>query len=77
MGQLDEVAISTIQSSKYPEGNGKIYKADGSVYLGEWKQGKAHGNGVYIMKDGSYYEGAFQHNMADGQGKFNSKGFNY
>lgn len=47
-----------------------MYKCDGSIYIGEWKLGKAHGHGVYIIKDGSYYEGNFHHNSADGEGKY-------
>ena len=44
---------------RFPSGFGKIYKEDGSIYLGNWEKGKANGNGVYIVKDGSYYEGNF------------------
>jgi hypothetical protein len=42
-----------------PSGYGKMYKEDGSLYIGEFSKGKAEGQGVYIFTDGSYYQGKF------------------
>jgi hypothetical protein len=30
---------------------------DGDVYIGDWKNSKAHGKGIYICKNGSKYTG--------------------
>ena len=32
---------------------------DGSVYTGEWKEGKRHGQGTFVWADGSQYVGKF------------------
>lgn len=32
-----------------------MYKANGSLYVGELKNGEANGYGYYFMKDGSYF----------------------
>jgi len=45
------------QQTKTPQGYGKIYKTDGSIYLGSWSRGKAEGKGLFIQNDGSFYEG--------------------
>ena len=42
-----------------------MYKVDRSLYIGFFKNGKAHGKGAYIFADGSYYEGDFVNNSAE------------
>ena len=42
--------------------------ADGSVYEGEWKEGKYHGRGVMRSADGAVYEGEFQGGKMHGVG---------
>jgi hypothetical protein len=44
-----------------------MYKADKSLFLGHFVDGKAHGEGVYIMSNGSYYEGNFENNTASSE----------
>ena len=46
-----------------PGGFGKLYKKDGSVYIGEFSNGKANGDGVLIYPNGSYARGTYNNNM--------------
>lgn len=46
-----------------------IYFSNGSVYIGQWKDGKKEGHGVLAWPDGSRYEGAFCNDKAHGCGK--------
>lgn len=57
-GQLDESGIK-------PNGFGKMYKSDGSVYLGYFNHGKAEGKGAYIFNNGAYFNGEFRNNLAE------------
>jgi hypothetical protein len=41
-------------------GKGRIQHANGDIYHGEWKEGKANGKGVLIDQNGSMYEGEWQ-----------------
>jgi hypothetical protein len=41
---------------------------DGSVYNGEYKNGKQHGSGTIIFKDESIYSGTFVDGMLSGTG---------
>ena len=54
-----------MQNCLKPDGFGKMYKVDRSLYIGFFKNGKAHGKGAYIFADGSYYEGDFVNNSAE------------
>ena len=51
----------------------RVYKGateikDGSVYEGEWVNGKRDGQGVLIQIDGTRYEGMFENNQFHGVG---------
>lgn len=46
-----------------------IYFANGSIYIGEWKNGLKEGHGVLAWPDGSRYEGSFVNDKANGFGK--------
>lgn len=48
-----------------PNGFGKMYKQDKSLYLGYFNYGKAEGKGAFIFADGSYYIGEFHYNCAE------------
>lgn len=39
------------------EGQGRLSMPDGSVFEGQFQNGKFHGHGVYCWSDGSKYEG--------------------
>lgn len=65
VGELDEVFTLEIQEKVRPHGIGKMYKEDGSTYIGHFVHGKAHGKGVYIFNNGSFYDGQFINNKAD------------
>lgn len=38
---------------------------NGSVFIGEFIDGKANGPGHYILNDGSYYQGMMVENIAE------------
>ena len=42
------------------EGQGRLSMPDGSVFEGQFQNGKFHGHGVYCWSDGSKYEGSIQ-----------------
>jgi len=44
-----------------------IYRYDGGVYEGEWKDGKKHGRGRYKSADGDVYEGCYKDDNLYGQ----------
>lgn len=48
-----------------PKGCGKVYKKNGSVYVGHFRDGKAEGLGLFVFPDGSYYEGEMMDNIAE------------
>ena len=55
-----------------------MYKADGSLFIGKFENGKANGDGRYILKDGSYYSGLMKNNVAETQkGIYESKQVKY
>ena len=39
------------------DGQGRLSMPDGSVFEGQFQNGKFHGHGVYCWSDGSKYEG--------------------
>ena len=51
-------------------GTKKIVLPDGSVYDGEFQDGKFHGLGRFTSPDGSLYEGQFQDGKFHGEGTF-------
>ena len=62
----------------YPNGFGRFYKKDGSLYIGHFAAGKAQGKGVYVFPNGAYYEGMFDNNKAnDKNGKYISDELQY
>lgn len=38
-------------------GKGQMTHANGDIYQGEWKDGKAEGTGIFYDKKGSMYNG--------------------
>ena len=42
--------------------------SDGTVYEGEWKNGKTSGQGKMTLSTGDVYEGGFQNGHISGQG---------
>jgi len=49
-------------------GKGTQVWADGSMYVGTWRDGKAEGKGRLIHADGDAYEGEWKNDEADGRG---------
>ena len=43
---------------------------DGSIYVGEWKDGSRHGNGTLTYEDGREYIGGWRIGLHHGQGTF-------
>ncbi len=55
-------------SGNCQNGTGTYTNIDGSVYIGEFKQGEIHGQGICTYTDGSRYEGQWAHRYPQGQG---------
>ena len=52
------------------KGEGECVMADGSVYVGSWKQDKRCGQGTLRRAAGGYsYKGGFKDDMAEGEGE--------
>ena len=45
---------------EYGEGRGNYIYPDGSMYLGEYKDGKFHGQGTFTWSDGEKYVGEWK-----------------
>lgn len=43
---------------------------NGSIYIGQWKEGLQHGKGVSFYPDGSIYEGYWENGVPNGEGRF-------
>ena len=48
----------------------RIEYEDGSVYVGEVKDGKEHGRGIETYPDGTRYEGEYKDGKKHGRGIF-------
>jgi len=51
------------------EGKGTCQWVDGSIYIGEWKDGMRHGKGIYTLADGTRYEGMWVEDRKQGEGE--------
>ena len=52
------------------EGRGTYRFADGSVYVGDYRNGKREGRGVYRFSDGAVYEGEYKAGAMEGFGTY-------
>jgi hypothetical protein len=74
-GNVIEGEFITVQDERGMEfalatGMGELtYAATGTVYRGEFRNGKFNGHGTLTMTDGSVFEGDFQNGLADGVGR--------
>lgn len=60
------------------EGKGKLTFADGSVYEGDFSDGKMHGKGRYQWANtGHWFEGEYTRNFKDGPGVYYYSEHNY
>jgi hypothetical protein len=57
---------------KPKEGRGMYEYSDGSVYDGEWRDGKRHGQGEY-EDDHSFYDGEWKDDKQHGKGTYDQK----
>jgi hypothetical protein len=53
-----------------PHGRGIMRYLNGSVYTGQWENGKMHGNGTIRWEDGSVYAGQWVHGKRTGYGSY-------
>lgn len=61
-----------------PQGLGMLIYKDGSVYEGEWHEGKRHGHGRLVSTNGSSYVGEWRCDKSSGYGVFASQqGYKY
>lgn len=42
-----------------------MYKKDGTLFIGQFLNGKAQGKGALIFPNGNYFKGAFKNNRAN------------
>jgi hypothetical protein len=54
-----------------PHGRGTMRYLNGSVYTGQWDNGKMHGNGMIRWEDGSVYSGQWVLGKRTGHGSYN------
>ena len=74
----EDIFEGELNNAGLPHGIGKMYKYDGSIFLGRFVQGRAEGKGLYILDDGAYFEGSLANNQADCQlGKYYNKQLTY
>ena len=68
--KLTKMETSILGNTKmdYQTVKGDPFTPDGSMYLGEYKDGKFHGQGTFIWNDGYYHEGEFMDGTPNGQG---------
>lgn len=75
---LDKKFISTdganykgdLDSRGRKNGKGCQKWPDGSMYVGEWKNNKAHGTGEFWHANGDHFQGEFEDDKAHGEGKY-------
>ena len=48
----------------------RLYAANGSVYTGDWIDGKMSGQGEFRYPQGDCYKGSFSDNQWDGEGAY-------
>ncbi len=53
-----------------PHGRGIMRYLNGSVYSGQWHEGKMHGNGAIRWEDGSSYMGGWERGKRTGNGSY-------
>ncbi|KAI4296247.1 hypothetical protein L6164_036220 [Bauhinia variegata] len=56
--------------SVLPHGKGKYTWSDGTVYEGDWEEGKRTGKGLIVWPSGASYEGEFSGGYLHGHGTF-------
>ena len=68
----DAVPTIALASELFIERNGKgtFTFADGSKYIGQFKDGKMHGQGTLTYADGRKYVGRYKGDTCHGRGKF-------
>jgi hypothetical protein len=74
-----DIYVGAVDStSMHPDGFGKMYKSDGSLYIGHFSKGKANGLGAYIFPSGAYFKGKFYNNQAScDNGIYEAEEFKY
>jgi tetratricopeptide (TPR) repeat protein len=61
-------------SDEKPNGDGKAtYTDNGTVYEGQWRDGKQNGFGTFTYKNGNTYKGYLKDGLFDGQGTYTYK----
>jgi len=53
-----------------PHGRGTMRYLNGSVYTGQWENGKMHGNGTIRWEEGAVYTGQWVHGKRTGYGSY-------
>lgn len=59
--------VGEFRSGK-PDGQGILFCANGSKYLGSWSEADRHGEGKFIFAEGHEYQGGFHRNALQGKG---------
>lgn len=62
--------IGTLSKERKEYGYGAMLWDNGTVYIGEWKDGEEHGEeGIHIYPNGIVYLGRYAHGKEHGEGK--------
>lgn len=61
--------LGTYNKDGLYHGNGELHLEDGSLYRGQFLDGRKNGKGMHIYKDGSKFIGEFVDDSAEGQGE--------
>jgi len=65
------IKFYTNNTNKKFEGKGKIIRYDGTIYIGQIKNGLPNGKGIKYYKNGNVlYEGDWINDKAEGNGKY-------
>lgn len=62
----DNRMIALTMAAKEPLKLNAVKLINGSIYNGEWLEGKRHGRGTLMWEDGSRYEGEWRDNFSWG-----------
>lgn len=74
----DALAYRELSEVQYRQEGGRYVYADGSVYTGDWRNGRPNGKGQLVRANGATFKGVWSDGLMVGKGEFiSSNGFHY